>query len=363
MKRVFLFCLCMLFVASTFFINSNNAFAKEVEVRFSAYYPGHYPVFKFGWKTWEEMVTKESNGEFQFKNYLNGVLHPANQGFRAVASNVCDLTTGYPSYSAKSFHLAKVNDLPFLFPNTYIGPLVMETLYPKYFKKEYEKMGVYLGAWINVSQYHLISKRPVRSVADLKGLKVRSVGGISNDILKALGAVPVMMQSAESYTSLQSGVVDAVMFPDGSAVAYKLYEIAKYSIRIGFMNMGVPYCMNKKFFDGLTKEQKEFFYFKLRQGSQIISQGYDIDDKLAYEVMKENGVEFIEFSAEEQAKMHQLVQPVYEKFIAECEEDGYPAKAMMEDMKKLIEQYKDLTPEQAVDFVTKSPVKGIINGF
>lgn len=143
MKRILQYTVLGILILCTItLLQPRDSFAKEVEVRFSAYYPEHYPVFKFGWKTWEEMVTKESNGEFTFRNFLNGVLHPANQGFRAVASGVCDLTTGYPSYAAKSFHLSKVNDLPFLFPNTYVGPLVMETLYPKYFKKEYEKMGV-----------------------------------------------------------------------------------------------------------------------------------------------------------------------------------------------------------------------------
>ena len=363
MKRFVLYSLCFLLICNMVVLNSTNLFAKEVEVRFSGYYPEHYPVFKFGWKTWEEMVTKESNGQFTFKNYLNGVLHPASQGFRAVASNICDITTGYPSYSAKSFNLAKVNDLPFLFHKTYIGPLVMETLYSKYFKKEYERMGVYLGAWVNVSGYNLISKKPVRTLEDFKGLKIRSVGGICSDFLKALGAVPVMMQSAESYTGLQSGVVDAVLYSDGSTVAFKLYEIAKYSIRLNIMYMGVPYCMNKRFFNSLTAEQQKFFYLKLRQASQIVSQGYDIDDKLAVQVMKENGVEFIEFSDEEKAKMHKAVQPVYNQFISECESKGLPAKAMLNDIYKLTEQYKDLTPEQAIEFVTKNPIKGIINGF
>ena len=364
MKRILQYTVLGILILCTItLLQPRDSFAKEVEVRFSAYYPEHYPVFKFGWKTWEEMVTKESNGEFTFRNFLNGVLHPANQGFRAVASGVCDLTTGYPSYSAKSFNLSKVNDLPFLFPNTYVGPLVMETLYPKYFKKEYEKMGVYLGAWVNVSQYHLISKKPVRCMADLKGMKIRSVGGLCSDFLEALGAVPVMMQSAESYTGLQSGVIDGVLYADGSAAAYKLYEIAKYSTRLGIMNMGVPYCMNKAFFKGLTPEQQKFFYLKMRQASQIASQSYDIDDKIAAKTMKENGVEFIEISPEEKAKMRKAVQPVYDQFIADCEAEGYPAKAMFEELTKLTEQYKDLTPEQALELVTKNPVKGIITGF
>lgn len=363
LKRLLQHVFLVLCILTASLATTSAADTKTVELRFSAYYPAHYPVFNFGWKVWEDLVTKESNGQFVFKNYLNGVLHPANQGFRAVGSNICDLTTGYPSYSAKSFQLAKVNDLPFLFPNTYVGPLVMETLYPKYFKNEYEKMGVYLGAWVNVSQYNLISKKPVRNMEDLKGMKIRSVGGLCSEFLSALGAVPVMMQSAESYTGLQSGVVDGVLYADGSAAAFKLYEIAKYSTKLGIMNMGVPYCMNKSFFDSLNGEQQKFLYKKLRQASQIASQAYDIDDKIAFDTMQKNGVEFITPSAEEMEKMRKAVQPVYEKFVAENEAKGLPAKAMLEEIRALTEQYKSLSPEQVRELVTTTPVQGIITGF
>lgn len=336
--------------------------AEKVELRFSPYYPEHYPVFKYGWQPWEEMVEKESNGTFTFKNYMNGVLHSASHGFRATMSGVSDLTTGYPSYAPKSFHLCMANDLPFIFPTeTHVGPLVMESLYAKYLKKEYEKMGVYLGAWVNCSAYNLISKKPVHTIADLKGMKIRFIGGICSEILAALGAVPVMMQSAESYTGLQSGVVDAVLYPDSSSVAYKLYEVAKYVTPVGLIHMGVPYALSKQFFDKLGPDQKDFLYRKLRQASQIASHAYDIDDANARKTMEANGVERITLSDEEIAKMHKTVQPVIDKFIEENEKKGYPAREMMTELKELTEQYKSLSYEDTLKMVTEHPIKGIID--
>lgn len=333
----------------------------QVEVRFSAYYPEHYPVFNSGWKPWEEMVTKESKGTITFKNYLNGVLHAASHGFRATMGGVTDITHAYPGYQPASFALSHVNDLPFIFPKTYVGPLVMEELYPKYFKAEYEKMGVYLAAWVNVSGYNLISKTPVRKLEDLKGMKIRSTGGYCSEFLMALGAVPVMMQSAETYTGLQSGVVDAVLYADGSTAAYKLYEVAKYSTKLEIMNMGVPYAMNKKFFDKLAPAQKKFFYNKLRQASQMASYAYDIDDQVALKTMLANGVERIEPSAAEMQRMHDAVKPVWQKFINENEAKGLPAKQLMEDLQALVIKYKNYTPQEAQRQVTENPIQHIIN--
>lgn len=335
--------------------------AGNIEVRFSAYYPQHYPVFKNGWEPWEAMVEKESNGVFTFKNYLNGVLHAASHGFRATKSGICDITTGYPSYQRNSFDLAMVNDLPFLFPSTYLGPLIMEELYPKYFKKEYERMGVYLGAWVNVSGYNLISKKPVRKLEDLKGMKIRSIGGICSEFLEALGAVPVMLQNSESYTGLQSGVVDGVLLASGPIEAMKLQENAKYLVDLGIMHMGIPYTLNKGFFDKLPAEQKVFFYNKLRQASQIASQAYDLEDDAAVKRMQEAGVEFITLPPEELARFHAAVQPVIERFVEQNEAKGLPARQMMQDIAELKEKYKDLTPEQALELVTQHPVQGIIN--
>lgn len=334
---------------------------EEVIVRFSAYYPEHYPVFKSGWKPWEEMVEKESNGKFKFQNYLNGVLNSAPHGFRATKSDVCDISTGYPAYQGKSFDLGLVTDMPFLFPNTYVGALIMEELYPKYFKKEYEKMGVYLANWVTSSGFNVITKKPVRKLEDLKGLKLRSNGGTCSEVLEALGAVPVMLPNAETYTALQSGVIDGAMTCSGPAQAMKLGENAKYLTKLGIQHMGIPYAMNKKLFDRLSPEDKKFFYNKLRQISQIAAQAYDPEDVEAEKQMREAGVEIINLPPEEIERFKAAVRPVVERFVEQKEAKGLPARQMMLDIEKLKEKYKDLTPEAALELVTKQPVQGIID--
>lgn len=337
------------------------SFATEVEMRFSAYYPESYPVYKEGFKVWEDMVTEESGGKVVFKNYLNGVLHTAKQGFRAAMTDICDLTHAYPTYQPASFQLSVLNDLPFAISSTHGGVLAMESLYPKYFKKEYEKMGVLLGCWVTTSEYNLISKKPVRTLADLKGMKVRSYGGLCSETLTLLGASPVMVQSAESYTSFQNGVVDAVLYPDSSMVSYRLFEIGKYHTRIGLSHMGVPYAIAPNFWKKLSPDMKKFMYAKLRQASQIAAMSYEIDDKAARQALKENGVEFIELSAQERAKFADAVQPLWDTFIQENEKKGLPAKKLVEELKALDAKYSAMTPEQAYEEVTKNPVSGIID--
>lgn len=119
--------------------------------------------------------------------------------------------------------------------------------------------------------------------------------------------------------------------------------------------------MNKKFFDSLAPEQKKYFYNKLRVASQLISQCYDTEEKIAEENMLNNGVEIITLSDEEMARIHKAVEPVVAKFVADNEKKGLPAQQMMADINALIEKYKELTPEQAMELVTNNPIQGIIN--
>jgi TRAP-type transport system periplasmic protein len=331
------------------------------KIRFSVYYPAAYPVYEVGLSKWIPMVEKESNGKIIFDNYFGGVLHSAKDGFRAMVSDIADITTGYPAYQPGSFNLCLVADMPFTFTNSWTAGLIMEELYPKYFKKEYENNDVYLAFYTCTSNYNLISKKPVRKFEDLKGMKIRSFGGVCSEMLKKLGAVPVMVQSGEVQTSFERGIIDGALFSDNSAASFRLHEIGKYSTDLGLTRMGIPYCMNKKTFDALPRDLKVFFYNKLRQGCQIASGSYEIADKTALDEMKKAGVERIVMAPEEVEKCRKAVQPMWQEFIDKNEAKGLPAKDLVKDLNELEKKYSTLTPDQIFELVTKKPVQGIIN--
>ena len=86
--------------------------------------------------------------------------------------------------------------MPFLFPNPGVAALVSEELYPEYLKGEYERMGGYLAHCDSTTAYDIISKTPVRTPSDMRGLKVRSTGGLMADILRQVDAIPVVLAAA-----------------------------------------------------------------------------------------------------------------------------------------------------------------------
>jgi TRAP-type C4-dicarboxylate transport system substrate-binding protein len=78
-----------------------------------------------------------------------------------------------------------------------------------------------------VPDYHLISVKPINTVADLKGKKI-SAAGLMAQTLQSLGAVPVAMTPGEQYEGLQKGTIDANVGPYSAMKDFKFYEVAKY---------------------------------------------------------------------------------------------------------------------------------------
>jgi TRAP-type C4-dicarboxylate transport system substrate-binding protein len=286
---------------------------------------------------WVRRLRETSNQKLDIKFYMGGVLNGPKDGFKACVSNIADIAHGYPQYAPGSFHLSHALELPFIFQNAYAASFVAESLYVKYFKSEYENMGVYLANYNATPPYNILSKKPIRTLEDVKGLKIRSAGGLATEIVKKLGGVPVFITTAEVYSAFQRGIVDAVLLHDVGILAYRLYEVGKYKTNLGLNLFGTPYCLNRKTFDSLPPDLKKVFYDNLRVLSQLSAKGYMRGDEYARTVMEKTGVETITLSADEFARWRSAVQPIWEEFIADNEARGLPARQLTKDLKILAE--------------------------
>jgi TRAP-type transport system periplasmic protein len=333
-----------------------------ITLRFSTHQASTHPLFKYNWNPFFELVKQESKGKLLFQVYAAESLHGARDGFKACVNDITDWTMGYPSWQAGSFQLTHVIEMPFIFPNTQVASMVAEDIYPKYFKKEFENMGVYLATFFTTSSTHILSKKPIRKLDDLKGMKIRTSGGVTSDILKAIGGVPVFLPTPEIYNAFQRGVIDGVLTTKGDHVAFRTHEVGKYLTEVGAYMIPVPTVLNRKTFDGLPKDVKRMFYLQLRRFNQMGAVGYDSNDKEGVEAMKKAGVEIIALPPAEAEKCKKLVEPLWEEFIKKNEAKGLPAKQLVGDMRSLSQKYGTWSPEQLVKKTVDQPNMEIIDG-
>lgn len=333
-----------------------------ITLRFSHFAPENHPMSKAVGAKWFEMVEKESHGKIKIKSYYSGTLHSAKDGFKAAVNDITDVSPAYVNYQPGSFHLLHVLDLPFAFPSAAVAVKVAEDLYPKYFKKEYEGMGVVLSNINANGSYNIFSKKPVLKLEDMKGLKVRSSGGESSDILKALGAVPVSVPVPDAYNAFQRGVVDGVALYNTGAVGYRIDELSSDMTELGMNNPSNAWAFNKKTWDGLPPEVKRFMYDMQRRLSMMYGIEFDNQDILSRKKFEANGMKLHKLPPEELARWKKAVEPLWEKFIEKNEAEGRPARALVADLRALVKKYESWTPEQFMKDVAEHPVQGLVDG-
>lgn len=333
-----------------------------ITLRFSHFAPETHPLSKAVSKKWIEMVEKDSNGKIKIQTYLGGVLHSAKDGFKATVNDITDFTPAYTMYQAGSFSLTHVLDLPFAFPNAAVAAKVAEELYPKYFKKEYEAMGVYLANYNANGVYNLFTKKPVSRLEDMKGMKIRAAGGTPSKIVKALGGVPVAVPAPEAYNAFQRGVVDGVAFYDTGAIAYRVHELTTHLTETKMNNPANAWAFNRKTWDSLPTSVKRYMYDMQRRLSMMYGIEFDRQDAASREILEKRGIKIIKLPPEEMARWKAAVEPLWEEFIQENEAKGLPARALVKDLRALSDKYASWTPEQLMKEVTDNPIPGIIDG-
>jgi TRAP-type C4-dicarboxylate transport system substrate-binding protein len=330
-----------------------------ITIRFSSFWTKAMPIAETA-EFSHKQLEKESNGKLIIKGYYSNVLHDSGSGLKALVEGISDMTHTYAQWTPGSFRMAHGMSLPVYLPSSAIGTQVAEELYPKYFKPEFEKVGVY-NAFTNVTPPHvLLTKKPVRNLEDLKGMKIFSGGGIYAEFTKALGAVPVMLMPAEFYDAFQKGVVDGFLNHDAFMTNFRVHEMGKFRTEVRLTNVSMEYSVSKKFFDGLPPDLKVILYNWFRKHNQILSQIYfDKDAIRARGVMKQLGIETIVLPPQEIERWRTAILPVIDKFLKENEALG--SRQFYSDLVGLNKKYSAMTPDEIMKQAIENPVKGIIS--
>jgi TRAP-type C4-dicarboxylate transport system substrate-binding protein len=315
------------------------------------------PIWRNG-MTWLQQAT---NGKLTLKEFGAGTLHGPRDGFKAVRSNISDYATCFVASEARGFPLSKVFELPFVTPsNPLAGVRITSELAAKYFKPEYDKQGVLFGYQVLVGAADIMSKKPIRKLEDMKGLKV-IVQGFEPEVADALGAVIVNVPFPDIYTSLQQGVVDAVLWVDPGFIPYKIYELAKYHTTLGLSAQKIDTCINTKSFAALPKDLKQTFYEYQQRMAFAVAKRIGVDFKQdAQAKYAENKVEMIKLPPDEMARWKAALKPLVDKWAAKHEADG-PTKALLADIERLTAKYNGMSDDQLFTLILEEPVKGIID--
>ena len=164
-----------------------------------------------------------------------------------VKDGLMDLSFIVHGYTPGRFALSDAPEFPFMGDTSTVTSVAYQRIFERMLAKADEhKELVLLSVFTHGPGQMYNTKRPINSLRDLEGLKIRIGGGLVNDITKALGAVPMLKPAPESYELLSSGVADGVFFPKESPASFKLVPLIKHITYVpgGLYNVSFAWIAN-----------------------------------------------------------------------------------------------------------------------
>ncbi|MFA5522041.1 MAG: TRAP transporter substrate-binding protein DctP [Castellaniella sp.] len=244
------------------------AHADTVRLRFQTYYGTEMD--KLG-KEMRDTIREKSNGEMRMQYFRGGELAQADQMVDATARGTIDVAYGVGSYWPGQVDVANVEaGLPGAWTSAAEAGEVFKQFNP-ILEKAYAEKGVTLIGRGFGSNYDLLTKKPVQSLEDLKGSKIRATGQMAK-VLEGFDIKTVFLPAEELYVALSTGIIDGVLY--GGPVEYeqlKFDEVAKYYTYLNFLNPGWTdtIIVNTKVWEGMTEAQRTI----LRDAAQTYANG------------------------------------------------------------------------------------------
>ncbi|MBC7331467.1 MAG: TRAP transporter substrate-binding protein DctP [Synergistetes bacterium] len=316
------------------------AFAAETKTLIGAScFPLKSPLGKYGIVSWAEKVEAMTGGRLKIRLHEPGEIVPGTEVLDAVRKGVVDLGMNTPAWQKGEF---PAGDLFYTLPG---GVFDFHDLFVWMYSGEGIKLQqeMYKGAIVAfplglTPPEEIWSTKPVKTLEDIKGLKIRAAG-LSMELWKALGASVVLLPGGEVLPALRRGLIDATEFAYPSMdYALGLHEVAKYlfdpPIHMG-SNM-FQLAINPKVWESLSPDLREII-----KSAAIAAtiEGYAkawVESAEAFEKIKQAGVQMTKLSVEDQKKAKEIAFKILEE---KSKEDEY-FKKVWESQKRFLQKIR-----------------------
>ena len=205
---------------------------------------------------WAERINAEGKGIVQIEVSHGSTLADHSNFYSRVLNNVVQISFGLQSTIAGKFLLTEVVTLPFLSQSAEQSSLALWRLYDSgKLAKEYREIEP-LGLVV-FPQLSIHARKPVKSLEQVKGLKIRAGGNVASQVARSLGATPVSLTTAEMYQGLAKGTVEAVLVQWTAFQPFKLAEVTTHHIDAPLGASAAMLFMSRKTYDALPKPARD----------------------------------------------------------------------------------------------------------
>jgi len=281
-------------------------------------------------------LESKSKGEIKFKLYAGGVSGDELDVIRKIRAGQVH-AGGFTGVGlGQVVPAVRVMELPFIFKNYKEVDHVTSQL-KSYFEQEFEKKGFIFLGWAEAGFVNVFSTTPITSQVQIQKVKMWAWEG--DPLVKALAQaykiVPVPLSITDVMTSLQTGLIDSFYAPPLAAIALQWFTKVKYMTEPALANATGAMVVSKKVFDQLSLENQKILKEVATKYSQKIIKATREDNAKSYDVLKKNGIKFVQMSPKDVEEMTKTAEKVQQALIGKLY-----SKDLVDRVLKLISEYR-----------------------
>lgn len=284
---------------------------------------------------WAQEIEKRTDGRLVIRIFPGGTLTQAAQVYDGVVSGISDIGMSCFAYTRGRFPLLEGLDLPLGYPDGMTATRIATAMARKYEPAELaDTKLLYIHAH---GPGILASKKPVRSMEDIRGIRIRATG-LSARIVESLGGVPVAMSQPETYEALQKGVVEATFCPIETLSGWKQGEVIESvtdTSVIGYTT-AMFVVMNRRAWDNLPEDIQQIVMQVSDEWVERHGAAWDQADSEGRSFVKELNREIITLPDEVNTELRAAVAGILNDYAERAEAAGLPGRSFLDDIQSML---------------------------
>jgi len=288
---------------------------------------------------WMDKIEADTHGQVDIIPYWGATLISREESCTELAAGVADVAYIGPGYSASGYDIDKgILAFSYGVPGYDARRFIFQTIWDEFpeYRAEFADMKIMCTSVS--STYQLLSNTPVRTLADFEGLRVKATGSFI-DLINALGGEGINMPMGDVYTALQKNDIQGALVPYSTIYSFNFYEVAKYMTILDLTSGCRPArAMNLDAYNSLPASIQQIFDDSIEFWEERDDFYRFDEDEVGMVLGEQEGMEFIELSAEDLATVYAMLEPVLLETAAGLDAKGLPGTEIFNEIRRLVDE-------------------------
>lgn len=317
---------------------------KEVfKMTFGGLYPPAHP-FSLATLDWIDKMYKDTDGRVVIEPFWGAALYSSRDSAIELGKGVADTGDFSGAYAPAGFDFEKSARMVYWgLDDRDTARKVYDEVNAKYpgLEAEFTAANIKVLCYASVPPYNLATvKRPVRTLADWKGLILKTTGDLGK-LAATLGAEGTTIGMGETYVALQKNTIDGGFVTDETLSSFRFAEVVKYYTKLNISSAPAGHWgMSMNTWNKLPPDIQKVFNDNMLYLGLKVEELTFAENAKGIELGKQYNVEFIEMSPADLANVYAAADKIVREEMAALDAKGIPGTKIYDDMRRLIEQYK-----------------------